>query len=612
MNPYQQRKLILGGIIILVFLIFIIRLFFLQVIDQSYKMSASNNVLRYITQYPARGLMYDRNGKLIVYNQAAYDLMVLPNQLKAFDTATFCSLLGISKELAVERINQAKHYSYFKPSIFLEQISGETYGPFQESLYKFKGFFVQTRSLRIYPDKIAAHVVGYIGEVNEKTTQTNPYYKSGDYIGISGVEKSYEEVLRGQKGVEIFMVDVHNRIKGQYKKGRYDTLAINGSDLKLTIDADLQAYGEKLMQNKLGSIVAIEPSTGEILVMVSSPSYDPELLVGRQRAANYNLLKADSLNPIFDRALMARYPPGSTFKTVNALIGLKEGVLYEGTRYSCYGGYTVGNFHMGCHNHFSPLNLTQAVQHSCNAYFAAAYRNLLDNSKYSSVGEAYKIWRNHVLSFGLGSKLDVDLPHEVNGYIPTLDYYERIYGVGKVKSMNVVSLSIGQGELLLTPIQMANLASTIANRGYYYRPHIVKEIIGKDDPLLEPYRAKHFTDVDPVFFTPIVQGMFEAVNGDDGGTGHIAQFGNIEVCGKTGTAQNPHGKDHSIFMAFAPKDNPRIAISVYVENCGFGATWAAPIASLIMEKYLTDSISRPALETFILNGDLVHGTTRTK
>ncbi len=610
MNPFQQRKLIIGGIFVLVFFIYIIRLFYLQVIDQSYKLSASNNVLRYITQYPARGLMYDRDGKLLVYNQAAYDLMVIPNQLKPFDTVLFCTLLNISIEQVRQSIAKAKQYSYFKPSIFLEQISAETYGSFQEALYQFKGFFVQTRSLRIYPEKTAAHVLGYIGEVNEKTTKTDPYYKPGDYIGISGVENSYEDVLRGQKGVEIYMVDVHNRIKSRYRRGRYDTLAINGTDLTLTLKADLQAYGEKLMQNKMGSIVAIEPSTGEILVMVSSPSYDPDLLVGRKRTANYSLLKVDSLNPLFDRPLMARYPPGSTFKTVNALIGLKEGIITENSRFSCYGGYTVGGFHMGCHNHFSPLNLTQAIQHSCNAYFANVFRNILDHPKYGSVPNAYQIWRNHVLSFGLGNKLEVDLPHEVNGYVPSLNFYERTYGAGHLKSLNIVSLAIGQGELLLTPVQMANLASTIANRGYYYRPHIVKLIHGHDDERLAPYRVKHYTNIDPEYFTPIINGMFEAVNGDDGGTGHVAKFGNVDVCGKTGTAQNPHGKDHSIFMAFAPKDNPKIAISVYVENSGFGATWAAPIASLIMEKYLTDSISRPALEAFILNGDLIHGTTK--
>ena len=611
MNPFRQRCFVVGGLFALIILIYIGRLFFLQVVDQSYKMSASNNVLRYVTQYPARGLMYDRNGVLLVHNQAAYDLMVTPNQLHEFDTALFCQLLGIDKEQVDKRLRKAKRYSYYKSSVFLEQISAEQYGAFQENLYQFKGFYAQTRSLRIYPQNIAAHTFGYVGEVDDKTAQNDSYYKSGDYIGISGVERMYEEQLRGKKGVEIFMVDVHNRIKGQYKNGIYDTLAVNGHDITLTLDARLQEYGERLMQNKIGSIVAIEPATGEILAIVSAPTYDPGLLVGRERSANYKQLRADSLNPLFCRPLQARYPPGSTFKTVNALIGLQEGIingLY--TYYPCHYGYTVGRFHMGCHGHESPLNVVSALQHSCNAFFAAEYRALLDNPKYQTIDSAFTVWRNHATSFGFGSKLGVDLPYEVAGYVPTLSFYNRTYGKGRLKSLYIVSNSIGQGELLLTPVQMANLASTIANRGRYFTPHIVKEIREGDNSILDRFREPHYTDIDTTYFPIIIEGMYRAVNSPTGGTAGVAAIRGIDVCGKTGTAENPHGKDHSIFMAFAPRENPQIAIAVYVENAGFGASYAAPIASLMIERYLTDTVTRPWLEKRMLSMDLINGTTR--
>ncbi|MCK9207541.1 MAG: penicillin-binding protein 2 [Salinivirgaceae bacterium] len=604
MNPFINRKYIVGGIFALIILIFISRLFILQVIDPSYKLSASNNVLRYITQYPARGLVYDRNGKLLVYNEASYDLMVIPKQVEAFDTAEFCKMLDLTKEQVLARLKAAKTYSYYKPSVFEKQISARAFAPFQEKLYTYKGFFVQTRTLRKYPQKIGAHVLGYIGEVNDEITKADPYYNPGDYIGISGVEKSYEEVLRGKKGIEIFMVDVHNRIKGSYKNGRYDTTAVHGGNLKITIDAILQAYGEDLMRNKRGSIVAIEPATGEILAFVSSPSFDPDLLVGRNRTENYQILKNDSLLPLFDRPLMARYPPGSTFKTINALIGLQEKILWPSRTYSCVGGYRAGNFFMGCHNHYSPLNVKQSIQHSCNAYYAHEFRDLLDHPKFGSVENAYETWRNYVVSFGFGQKLGIDLPHEVNGYIPTLNYYKRIHGT-KLKSLNIVSLAIGQGELLMTPIQMANMTATICNKGYFFTPHVIKELPEEFNSLKSAFLEKHKTAIDSVYFKEVIEGMFLAVNGTDGGTAQIAQMKGIQICGKTGTAQNPHGEDHSIFIAFAPKENPKIAMAVYVENAGFGATWAAPIASLMIEKYITDTITRPYLEQHILEKNLI-------
>lgn len=606
MNPFLNRKYIIGGIFSLVMLIFIIRLFYLQVIDQSSKLSASNNVLRYIAKYPARGLVFDRKGKLLVYNEAAYDLMVIPNQLSTFDTAELCQMLDLTKEQVEQRISKAKNYSYYKPSVFEKQISAHTYAPLQEMLYRYKGFYVQTRTLRRYPQQIAANVLGYVSEVDDKITEEDSYYNPGDYIGAKGVEKSYENVLRGKKGVEIFMVDVHNRIKGSYRNGRYDTAAVHGGNISITIDADLQLYGEKLMQNKLGSIVVIEPSTGDILALVSAPSYNPELLVGRVRSENYAKLYADSLIPLFDRPLMACYPPGSTFKTVNALIGLQEKIVTPATQYPCHSGYTSGHFFMGCHTHASPLNLKQSIQNSCNAYYAALYRNLLDNPKYGSLDNAFNVWRNHLLSFGFGKRLGVDLPNEKQGYVPTINRYNRIYGEGHVKSLNIISMAIGQGEILLTPIQMANLAATIANRGYYYTPHIIKDLPAEFTDMKMPYTVKRYCDIDSSYFETVVEGMYLAVNGVDGGTARNAAVSGIDICGKTGTAENP-GKDHSIFMAFAPKDHPKIAIAVYVENAGFGATWAAPIASLMIEKYLNDTITRNYVEEYVIKGDLIHG-----
>ncbi len=606
MNPFQNRKYIIAGIFILVVLIYIARLFFLQVVDQSYKMSASNNVLRYVTEYPSRGHIYDRNGELLVYNEIAYDLLVIPNQLEAFDTVKFCEFLGLSKEQVEKRLIKAKKYSRFKASVFEKQISIESFAPFQEWLYTFKGFFVETRTLRKYNYPIAAHLLGYVGEVSEQKTNKDDYYKSGDYIGVSGVENSYEEVLRGKKGVEIFMVDVHNRIKGRYKEGRYDTAAVHGDDIKLTIDAELQKYGEFLMQNKIGSIVALEPSTGEILALVSSPSYNPELLVGRERGDNYKILEADTLKPMFNRPLMARYPPGSTFKLVQALVGQSENIIWPNTRFHCFYGYTVGNFHMGCHYHMDELNLEQSIQHSCNAWYANAFRSFLDHPKYGGIYNSYNIWRDKVTSFGFGKKLDVDLPHEVNGYIPTLNYYDRVYGEGRLRSLNIVSLAIGQGELLITPVQMANMAAAIANRGYYYTPHVIKELPERYNERQLPYLVKRYTDIDSVYFNHVVEGMYLAVHGGPGSTSTGTLIPGLDVCGKTGTAENPHGKDHSIFVAFAPKNNPKIALSVYVENGGYGATWAVPIARLMMEKYFNDSIQYKWIEDRIVNANLLN------
>lgn len=611
-NITTDRRNIISGILIVAFLVIVIRLFFLQIVNESYKLSASNNVLRYITQYPARGLVYDRNGNLLVSNKAAYDLMVIPRQLSKFDTTEFCQILSISKEAVRASIREARIFSMYKPSIFLKQISSETYAVLQEKLYKYSGFYVQPRTLRTYPRNIASHLLGYVGEVNEKAIKNNSYYQMGDYIGISGIESSYEEELRGRKGVNVYLVDVHNRIKGSYALGRFDTTALLGSNLICSIDAQLQEYGEQLMQNKYGGIVAIEPSTGEVLSMISSPTYNPELLVGRERTANFRLLDSDSLKPLFNRALMARYPPGSTFKIVNALIGLQEGVVRPETRYSCDGGYRVGRG-VGCHSHPSPLDLTHSIQASCNTYYCHVFRNIIDNKKLGGVEKGFTVWKNHVESFGFGKKLNIDQPNELAGTVPTINFYDRYFRKGGWSSLTIISLSIGQGELGTTPLQMANLAATIANRGHYFTPHLVKGIEGQQG-ISPRFAIPHYSSVDSTWFNYVVEGMDGAVNGEpgSGSTARIAAIPGITVCGKTGTSQNPHGNDHSVFIAFAPKENPKIAIAVYVENAGFGATWAAPIASLMIEKYLSGAVTRTWLEQRILEANLLDRRAKKK
>ncbi len=607
MDSLEVRKFVIGTLIILAVLIFIGRLFFIQVMDSSYKFSADNNSQRYVTQYPARGLIYDRNGKLLVYNEAAYDLMVNPMQLTAFDTASLCQLVNITKETLLTNLKNAKIYSRYKPSVILKQLSSKTYAVLQEQLYKYPGFFVQPRTLRKYANKSAAHLLGYVGEVDNNIIKQEPYYQMGDYIGTSGIEKSYEKALRGKKGVNIYLVDVHNRIKGSFDNGKYDTAAIFGSNLVTSLDVGLQEYGEKLMQNKMGSIVAIEPETGEILSLVSSPSYDPSLLIGRVRTENYRKLLLDTLKPLFNRAVMAKYPPGSTFKVINAMIGLQEGVINHNTEFSCHYGYSAGGIHVGCHGHKSPLNLPQSIQNSCNAYYCNVFRRIIDNPAYSSTEKAYNAWRDYVTSFGFGEKLNTDLSSELDGFVPKSDYYNRYYGKNGWKSLTIISLAIGQGELGITPLQMANMVSTVANRGYYYTPHIAHSIEGQAS-IDSRFTKRHYTNIDSANFEEVIEGMYLVVNGGEGSTARIAAIDSIAVCGKTGTAQNPHGKDHSIFIAFAPREHPKIAIAVYVENAGFGSTWAAPIASLMIEKYLKGNISsrRKWLEQRVMNGDLIH------
>lgn len=598
MQNSGQRFVILGIFTVVIF-IYLVRLFYIQVIDDSYKLSANNNVLRYITEYPARGLVYDRTGKLLVYNEAVYDLMVIPKQVKDFDTTSFCDIVGITKEDFVKKLKKARGYSPVKSSIFEKQLSAETYAVLQEKLFKFHGFYVQPRTLRKYPNKVAGHTLGYIGEVDDKLVAKNPYYQSGDYIGISGLEQSYEEELRGQRGVRIVMVDVFNREKGSFSNGEYDSAAVSGQNLVTTLDLELQMLGEQLLENKIGSVVAIEPSTGEILAIVTKPGYDPNLLVGRVRSKNYSQLLKDELKPLFNRAMMAYYPPGSTFKLVNALIAQQEAIITPATVFPH--SFVVGSKSVKCHPHPGGLGLEGAVQYSCNPYFCNTFRAFVDNRKFVTSENGYKLWRDYVLSFGIGRKIGVDLPHELKGNVPTVDFYDRYYGKGRWKASTIFSLGIGQGELGVTPLQMANIMCIIANKGYYYTPHIVKKI-GDKPNTTRNLAEKHVTMVNASHFNAIQDGMQKVV---EAGTARVARFGDFVICGKTGTAQNPHGKDHSLFVAFAPRENPKIAIAVMVENSGFGATWAAPVASLMMEKYLTDSISRPELYERMIKGNLL-------
>lgn len=589
MQVSANRNTVIAGIFLVVVIIYLIRLFFLQVVDDSYKLSANNNVLRYVTEYPARGLVYDRNGELLVYNESVYDLMIIPKQVKNLDTTLFCNLIGITKETFIEKYRKARNFSPIKASLFEKQLSVETYASLQERMYMFPGFYVQPRTLRKYPEPIAAHLFGYIGEVDTSITNKNPYYKEGDYIGKSGIELSYEDLLRGRRGLKVIMVDVFNREKGSFQNGQYDTTAIAGDNLTLSLDAKLQRLGESLMKNKVGSAVAIEPSTGEILAIVSSPSYDPNLLVGRVRSKNYGFLRDDPYKPLFNRALMATYPPGSTFKLVMALFGQQEGVLFPETRYPCHGGYPPGGGKPKCHNHASPMDLRGSISTSCNSYYSYVFRSVIDNDKYKGTKESFSAWRDGIAKFGIGVKLDSDLPYILKGSVPTIPYYDKVFGVGAWKSSTIISLGIGQGELGITPLQNANVLAAIANRGYYYPPHIVKSV-GKKKYTPEKSLVKHYLGIDRKYFDAVIEGMESVV---DHGTAAAVKIKGIVMCGKTGTAQNPHGKDHSVFVAFAPKDNPKIAIAVTVENAGFGAAWAAPIASLMVEQYLTDSIARP-------------------
>lgn len=606
-----MRKLLLLILVLISGFVFAGRLFYLQILDTSFQQLSENNAIKVAYDYPQRGYIFDRNGELLVSNQPSYDLMVIPRNLKAFDTLELCGLLEIDPSLLNRRLEKAKNYSTRLPSVVLPQLTKAEYASLSEKMRKYKGFYIQKRSLRDYQIDHSANVLGYIAEVNQRAIDKDPYYQMGDLIGKQGVEAQYEDLLRGVKGVKHIQKDRFNRDIGPYKNGIYDTLPKRGKDITLTIDAKLQAYGEELMVNKRGGIVALEPSSGEILALVAAPNYDPALLVGRERSKNFTRLWYDTIaKPLFDRVLQGEYPPGSPFKALTALIGLEEGVIDTSESIACYGGYRYGrNRKLGCHAHASPLSLQGGIANSCNAYFCTVYRRSIE--KYPTPQEGIDKWRKHLLSFGLGDYLGYDLPVGRPGKIPSSETYNAIYQYPTYRwySTATISNAIGQGEVLLTPIQMVNFTAAIANKGWFYRPHIIKSISGKSDSIPAEYRTRQYTTISPEHFEPVIEGLADVYKY---GTASHLQVPGIEICGKTGTAENYtviDGKrvqltDHSVFIAFAPKDNPKIALAVFVENGYWGSRWAGRIASLMIEKYLKGTITRTDLETFILNGSL--------
>lgn len=587
----EKRKYTIGGVVILIVLVFIIRLFTLQIMSDDYKRNADSNALLQRIKYPPRGLIYDRQGRLLVFNQPAYDITVVMKEVEKFDTLELATSLGVTKDFLVKRFKDIKNrrlnpgYSRYTHQVLLTQLSSEDCAVFREKLFNFPGFYIQARTVRQYGYDCGAHILGDIAEVSKGEIEDDPYYKRGDFIGKLGVERSYETQLRGEKGVEILLRDAHGRIQGNYMNGAFDKTPVAGKNLKLSLDIELQALGERLLEGKIGSIVAIEPSTGEVLCLVSSPSYNPHLMVGRHRGENHLKLSEDPWKPLLNRAIMGTYPPGSTFKTSQALTFLQEGIINTETRYPCSHGFNFRGLHVGCHAHGSPLPVIPALATSCNAYFCwGLYYMIGARSKYGSVQNAMNTWRDYMVSMGFGYTLGIDLPGEKRGMIPNAAFYDKAYR-GSWNGLTIISISIGQGEVTLTPLQIANLGATIANRGYYITPHVVKEV--EDDILDKKYSEKHFTKVDRSHYEEVVQGMRAAVLG---GTCRGANLPDIEVCGKTGTAQNK-GKDHSAFMGFAPMNDPKIAIAVYVENGGFGAVYGVPIGKLMMEKYLKGELS---------------------
>ena len=605
---YDKRKYILSGVVILVLVTYILRIYNLQINSDDYKTKADSNAFYKKTLYPARGLMYDRNGKLVVYNQPSYDITFVPREIKDVDTLELCKALDITIEEFNDRMARVKNkrinpgYSTYTEQEFMPLLTGEEFARFQEKMFRFPGFYVRKRSIRQYNSTAAGVLLGDIGEVSQRTIDRDPYYRRGDYIGQQGIEASYEDVLRGKKGTEVLLRDARGRIQGKYQGGKFDTLAVKGKNITLSLDIELQELGERLMQNKIGSIVAIEPSTGEILCMVSAPSYDPSLLAGRWRGKNHQTLATDKSKPLLNRAIMGTYPPGSTFKTSQAAVFLQEGIVNPRTSFPCSGGFVFNNFRLGCHAHSSPISLAPAMATSCNAYFCWGLHRMFSSEKYSGTKEAMNRWRDYMVSMGFGYKLGIDLPGEVRGMIPNAEYYTRHYG-NYWRAVTVISISIGQGEVALTPLQIANLGATIANRGTYITPHIVKEI--ENDTIRSEYKTPKSTMVSPEIYEEIIKGMRLAVTD---GTCHAANIPGLDVCGKTGTAQNK-GKDHSAFLGFAPRNNPKIAIAVYVENGGFGAEYGVPIGALMMEKYINGTLSEASEEKakYIQNRSINYG-----
>lgn len=604
-----KRQYVIGGFIVIIAIIYVIRLFGLQVMEAKYKDFADSNAFLRKAVYPSRGIIYDRDGRLVVFNQPAYDVMVIPRDIKDFDTIDFCNAVNITPEDLVKRMADMRDkrrnpgWSPYSPQKLLTHLSAEEYGRLQEKLYRFPGFYIQKRILREYNYKCASNVLGNIREVAPADMEKDPYYMRGDYMGDIGVEHTYERFLRGVKGTEVLMRDALGRIQGRYEEGALDREAVAGKNIKLSLNIELQQYAESLMVNKKGAVVAIEPSTGEVLCLVTAPTYDPTLLVGRERGNNYNKMMGDLDKPLLNRAIQATYPPGSTFKPTQGLIFLQEGIITPATPYPCYHGFVLGRLKVGCHGHGSPLPLKPALQTSCNAYFCWGLKNMIDKkSKYGTSAKAFDIWKHHMISQGYGYKLGIDLPGEYRGFIPNVEFYNKRYGDGHWSATTIISIAIGQGEILATPLQIANLSATIANRGHYITPHVVKEI--QDTVVPGEYLERHDTSIDRKWYEQVAEGMRMAVAG---GTCRVANLPDIEVCGKTGTAQNPHGRDHSAFMGFAPYHEPKIAVAVYVENAGFGATFGVPIGSLVMEKYLRGYIppERKYLEERMLQSNTI-------
>ncbi|WP_304516675.1 penicillin-binding protein 2 [Cecembia rubra] len=594
----DQRPLIIIIAIVLVSVVLLTKLFLIQVADDSFLRRAERNAIQRVVDHPYRGLVYDRTGKIMVYNNPIFDLMVIPREFSVKDTARFCDLFQISKEQLIEAYTSARKYSAVKPSPLKKQISTTEFARIQDYLIDYPGLFVMTRAVRSYPQPSSANALGYIGEISARQLErdTLRYYRQGDYVGLSGIEGFYEPELRGIKGVKYRMVNVRGVDKGAFKNGEYDTASVAGHNLTSTIDLELQQYGEMLMAGKRGSVVAIEPKSGEVLAMISAPSYDPNILTGAKFGANYMELNQDESKPLFNRPIMAMYPPGSIFKIVQSLVGLQMGVLSPNTTYSCNRSLVA------CHNHPNPVNLFGAVKYSCNPYYHQAYRAMINRevsrSTFKDTEIGLNAWREYVVKFGLGGPLGIDLYNEKGGSIPSSNLYDRIYGPGRWKYSTIYSLSIGQGEMLVTPLQMANLAAIFANKGYYYPPHLVKAIDGDPNKIPQRFRTRMDVGVDAQHFDLIQDAMAEAIYG----TAARAAINDITIAGKTGTAQNPQGEDHSVFIAFAPKEDPKIAIAVYVENAGWGGRAAASTASLMIEKYLRGEITRPALEEYVLAG----------
>ena len=598
----DQRPAVILLVIFLLSGILLVKLFAIQVLDDSFLKRAESNAIQRIVDHPYRGLVYDRSGKLMVFNNPIFDLMVVPREFHLKDTAKFCELFRISKEQLIEGYNSAKSYSKVKPSPLIKQLSNTDFARIQDFLVDYPGLFILTRSVRSYPSPTAAHALGYIGEINagQLKRDTLSYYSQGDYVGLSGLEKYYENELRGNKGVKYKMVNVRGMDKGPFKEGQYDTISIAGKNLTSTIDLDLQQFGELLMAGKTGSVVAIEPKTGEILAMISAPFYDPNQLTGAEFGKTYKVLNTDNSKPLFNRPIMATYPPGSIFKIVQSLIGLQEGILTPNSTFSCNKSLVA------CHNHPNPVNLFGAIRNSCNPYYHQAFRQIINREVSSNTFKDTEIglnaWRESVLKFGLGAPLGIDMSGEKGGDIPSSKLYDRIYGAGHWKYSTIYSLSIGQGEMQVTPLQMANLAAIFANKGYYFTPHLIKEVDGDPKKIPAKFQEKKFVGVDARHFDLIQEAMVEAIYG----TAARAVMTDLVIAGKTGTAQNPHGEDHSVFIAFAPKDNPKIAIAVYVENAGWGGRAAASTASLMIEKYIRKTISRPELQDYVIAGNFIY------